>query len=57
MTSLIIYVDDMVTGDDFDEIDNLQRHLASEFEMKKVGHLKYLLGIEATQSRNGIFIS
>jgi len=35
LTALIIYVDDMVvTGDDAEEIQCLQQHLASEFEMK-----------------------
>lgn len=38
MTLLIIYVDDMVvTGDETEEIDKLQRYLASNFEMKDLG--------------------
>ncbi|CAL9017645.1 unnamed protein product [Prunus brigantina] len=37
LTALIIYVDDMiVTGDDQAEIQNLQKYLASEFEMKSL---------------------
>ena len=36
----------VVIGDDRDEIDNLQKHLAFEFEMKKLGDLTYFLGIE-----------
>jgi len=44
---LIIYVDDMiVTGNDEKGISELQRYLASEFEMKDLGGLKYFLGIE-----------
>ncbi|RVW31270.1 Retrovirus-related Pol polyprotein from transposon RE1 [Vitis vinifera] len=47
VTTLIIYVDDMViTGDNIEEISWLQGQLASEFEMKNLGGLKYFLGIE-----------
>nr|CAD1840715.1 unnamed protein product [Ananas comosus var. bracteatus] len=58
ITALIIYVDDMiVTGDDYDGISSLQNHLASEFEMKQLGDLKYFLGIEVARSKHGIFLS
>ena len=52
ITSLIIYVDGMIiTGNDEEEILNLQRHLACEFEMKNLGGLKYFLGIEVDRSK------
>jgi len=35
----------------------LGKCLAEEFEIKKLGNLKYLLGIEVTQSKHGIFIT
>lgn len=58
ITALIIYVDDMiVTGDDYEGISSLQNHLASEFEMKQLGDLKYFLGIEVARSKHGIFLS
>lgn len=58
LTALIIYVDDMIiTGDDLEEIAELQRRLANEFEMKNLGGLKYFLGIEVARSKEGIFLS
>jgi len=36
----------IVTGNDHDEISSLQQYLASQFEMKQLGNLKYFLGIE-----------
>ncbi|XP_024190648.1 uncharacterized mitochondrial protein AtMg00810-like [Rosa chinensis] len=58
ITVLIIYVDDMViTGDDNDEIGRLQQQLASEFEMKDLGDLKYFLGLRGVaRGRSGIFL-
>ena len=55
---LLLYVDDMIiTGDDAEEIQQLKEHLATEFEMKNLGDLKYFLGIEVLRSGKGIFIS
>ncbi|KAL6318435.1 hypothetical protein AAG906_041201 [Vitis piasezkii] len=56
--TLIIYVDDMIIiGNDEEEISKLQEHLATEFEMKNLGGLKYFLGIEVARSKRGIFLS
>ncbi|CAN6719358.1 unnamed protein product [Malus baccata var. baccata] len=58
ITALIVYVDDMVvTGNDPEEKAALQKYLASEFEMKDLGALKYFLGIEVARSQQGIFLS
>ena len=55
---MIIYVDDMVvTRNDEEGISELQRCLASEFEMKDLGGLKYFLGIKVYKSKLGIFLS
>jgi len=58
VTALIIYMDNIIiTGDDTKEIYKLQKHLATEFEMKSLRGLKYLLGIEVARSKRGIFLS
>ncbi|CAL2264786.1 unnamed protein product [Prunus armeniaca] len=58
VTALIIYVDDMIiTGNNKQEISQLQDYLATEFEMKDLGGLKYFLGIEVARSQQGIFLS
>ncbi|CAL2277084.1 unnamed protein product [Prunus armeniaca] len=38
--------------DDQAEMQNLQKYLASEFEMKSMGDLKYFLGIEVARSKH-----
>jgi len=58
VTVLIVYVDDMIiTGDDEEEISRLQKALATYFEMKNLGEIKYFLGIEVARSREGILLS
>ena len=47
----------IVTGNDPEEKVALQHHLASEFEMKDLGALKYFLGIEVASSEQGMFLS
>ena len=58
VTVLLVYVDDIiVTGDDKREQQELSQCLATEFEIKTLGRLKYFLGIEVAHSKKGIFIS
>ncbi|XP_020421260.1 uncharacterized protein LOC109949599 [Prunus persica] len=58
MSVSIIYVDDIsVTGDDQAEMQNLQKYLASEFEMKSLGDLKYFLRLEVARSKHSSFLS
>ena len=55
VTALIVYVDDMVvTENDPNEITTLQRQLATEFELKDLGNLKYFLGIKVARSAQRI---
>ena len=58
ITILIVYVDDIIlTGDDSDEIFKLKRMLATEFEIKDLGTLRYFLGMKVARSKEGIVIS
>ena len=55
---LIVYVDDIIlTSDDSLEIERLKGLLAQDFEIKDLGTLKHLLGMEFERSRKGIFVS
>ena len=55
---LIVYVDDKILTRDYDEEKvSLKNLLAKEFEIKDLGHLKYILGMEVAQSKNWICIS
>jgi hypothetical protein len=47
----------IITGNNSEEISRLQQQLATEFEMKNLGGLKYFLGIEVARSKQGIFLS
>ncbi|KAI9161691.1 hypothetical protein LWI28_019793 [Acer negundo] len=57
-TALLIYVDDiLITGNDPVRIAVTKKLLHSHFRLKYLGNLKYFLGIEVSNSKNGIFIS
>ena len=58
MTILIVYVDDIIlTRDNTGEVERLKKVLATEFEVKDQGRMRYFLGIEVVKSRKGISIS
>ena len=55
---LIVYVDDItLTGDDLEELANLKRRMAQDFEIEDLGMLKYFLGMEFARSKEGIFVN
>ncbi|RVX18952.1 Retrovirus-related Pol polyprotein from transposon RE1 [Vitis vinifera] len=54
VTALLFYVDDIiVTENDKREKHELKQRLATEFEIKELGKLKYFLGIEVAYSHKG----
>ena len=55
---LFLYVDDIIiTSDDLGGIQELKDFLSQEFEMKDLGHLSYLLGLEITHSTDKLYIT
>ena len=55
---LIVYVDDIIlTGDDCEQLENLKKFMAKEFEIKDLGNLKSFLDMEFTRSKEGIGVS
>jgi hypothetical protein len=55
---LLIYVDDIIiTGNNSSLLDSFTRKLNSEFATKDLGSLSYFLGLEATPTTDGLFIS
>ncbi|XP_040987725.1 uncharacterized mitochondrial protein AtMg00810-like [Juglans microcarpa x Juglans regia] len=54
-TALLVYVDDIIIGGNSQrEIDLLKAHLHGKFKIKKLGPLKYFLGLEVARSSAGI---
>ena len=48
----VIYVDDiLIASNNESEINKLTKHLASEFQIKDLGEVKYCLGIEFTRNK------
>nr|CAN71693.1 hypothetical protein VITISV_012128 [Vitis vinifera] len=55
---LLVYVDDIIViGNDKREKHEVKQRLATKFEIKELGKLKYFLSIEMAYSTQGIFIS
>lgn len=58
LSILIVYVDNIiVTGDFEEEMMNLKKTLAKEFEIKDLGNLRNFLGMEVARSSEGISVS
>ncbi|CAM8940816.1 unnamed protein product [Rhodiola kirilowii] len=55
---LLIYVDDIIViGNNSSLIDGFTRTLHSEFAIKDLGSLSYFLGLEASTTHDGLFLS
>ncbi|KAG5872313.1 hypothetical protein JTB14_018310 [Gonioctena quinquepunctata] len=53
---LLLYVDDIILAADFEkDIQEVEKLLGDNFEMKMFENLKYYLGIEVEKQKNGIF--
>ena len=53
-----VYVDDMVFGATIDDqAIEFSEEMKKEFEMSMVGELKFFLGLQVKQKKEGIFIS
>ncbi|KAE8708634.1 hypothetical protein F3Y22_tig00110336pilonHSYRG00004 [Hibiscus syriacus] len=54
---VLVYVDDLIiTGDDEAEILQTKENLSVRFQMKELGQLKHLLGLEVDRTHEGIFM-
>ena len=58
LTLLIVYVDDIIiTSNDSTEIQGLEEQLDQNFQVKRLGPLKYFLGIEFDRSSDRILMT
>jgi hypothetical protein len=58
MLIIVVYVDDIIFGSNFDEIrKSYVEEMKKEFEMSMLGEFSFFLGLQITQTRKGIFIS
>lgn len=58
ITITLVYVDDLlITGNSRSDIGWLKSMLASHFNMKDLGEVKYFLGLEIHRSLDGFFVS
>ena len=53
---VFLYVNDLIFTGDI-SVDEFKKSMKIEFEMTDLGIMKYFLGIEVTQSEDGIFIN
>ena len=53
---ICLYVDDLIFIGDL-SVSEFKKSMKIEFEMTDLGMMKYFLGIEVTQSKDGIFIN
>ena len=55
--ALLVYVDIIITGNNLDAIDDVKMYLKTKFQIKDLGKLKYFLGIEVFETKNGVCLS
>ena len=52
---LVIFVDDIIFGGNDDESDKFAKEMKKEFEMSMIGEMKYFLGLQIVEDKEGIF--
>lgn len=58
MVLLVVYVDDIIiTGDDTVEITSLKQFLDSQFKIKDLRSLHYVLGVEVCSISGGVVLN
>ena len=58
LTIIAVYVDDiLITGSDLEEIQHVKECLNTKFEIKDLVQLHYFLGLEVTQTPQGVLLS
>ena len=57
MLVIVIFVDDIIFGGEDEASDKFVDEMKTKFEMSMIGEMKYFLGLQITQSKDGIFIS
>lgn len=57
VTSIIIYIDNIINRKRKVEIDRVKQSLAQEFEMKHLGPLRFFIGMETAKNSIGISIT
>ena len=54
---MLFYVDDIITGNNSSLLDSFTCKLNTKFTTKDLGSLSYFLGLEATSTVDGLFLS
>ena len=54
---LVIFVDDIIFGGNDEESEKFVEEMKKESEMSMIGQMKYFLGLQIVQNKEGIFIS
>ena len=54
---LVIFVDNIIFGGYDNESDKFAEEMKKEFERSMIGEMKYFLGLQIVQDKEGIFIS
>ncbi len=54
---IIVFVDDIIFGGNDEASDKFLEDMKNDFEMSMIGEMKFFLGLQIVQNKEGIFIS